>query len=517
MPGNKKIMKYIVKSYRKFAVVFLALFTASIGYGAMGKPNIILVMTDDQGYAPVGAHGHPWLRTPHMDELHSQSVRFDRFLMGSTCAPSRAGLMTGNNSMRNGVTHTIYERERLNLKAITLADVLKTAGYTSGVFGKWHLGDEEPYQPLNRGFDEAFIHGAGGIGQSKYPGSCADAPGNGYFDPVFRHNGQFVKTSGFCTDVLFKATLGWIQKVKDQDQPFFAYLSTNAPHAPFVAPPSYAKYYENLGFDKNAAGFYGMIEHIDMNLGVMVHKLEEWGLMENTVLIFTSDNGMTVTGCGMSIHDNKKHKGRPKKPIGKDKDGKPMFPYNAEMKGLKSSVDEGGVRVPFFVRWDGKLKPGQSIDTVANYIDLLPTLAELAGAELPKTQKFEGRSLVPLMFDQNAEWPDRYIFEHVMRWNRGVNPDTQKWKNYSVRSQRFRLVGDQLFDMEKDPGQFKDVSQQYPEVVKSMKSDYEKFWDEVRPMMINDGVPLVDYKPYHKFYNEQKASTGIPDWVEPEL
>ncbi len=504
----------------KFIKQLTTLLVISLMHMAMAaelnnaKPNIILVMTDDQGYAPVGAHGHPWLRTPHMDKLHAKSLRFDRFLVGSTCAPSRAGLMTGNNSMRNGVTHTIYERERLSLKAVTLADVLKTAGYTSGVFGKWHLGDEEPYQPLNRGFDEAFIHGAGGIGQS-YPGSCADVPRNGYFDPVFRHNGKFLKTKGFCTDVLFKATLGWIKEVKDKDQPFFAYLSTNAPHAPFVSPPSYQKYYEDLGFNSKAAGFYGMIEHIDMNLGVMIQKLEEWQLMKNTVVIFTSDNGMTVTGCGMERKDSKYH-GRPKRAIGKDTAGKPMLPYNADMKGLKGSVDEGGVRVPFFVRWDGVIKPGQT-DTVANYIDLLPTFAGLAGAELPKDQKVEGRSLVPLMLDNDAEWPDRYIFEHVMRWNRGVKPDTQKWKNYSVRSQRFRLVGDKLFDMEKDPGQFKDISQQFPEEVKSMKAAYAQFWDEVRPMMINDGVPLVDYKPYHKFYNEQKAATGIPNWVEPAL
>ena len=330
---------------------------------------------------------------------------------------------------------------------------------------------------------------------------------------MFNHNGTFVKTKGFCTDVLFKATLGWIKEVKDKDQPFFAYLSTNAPHSPFVAPPSYQKYYEDLGFNNKAAGFYGMIEHIDMNLGVMVQKLEAWDLMENTVLIFTSDNGMTVTGSGL----DRKSQGRPKKPLGKNKNGKPMFAYNAEMKGLKSSVDEGGLRVPFFVRWDGTLTPGRTIDTVANYMDLLPTFAELAGAELPKDQKVGGRSLVPLMFDKDAEWEDRYIFEHVTRWNHKVDPDTQKWKNYSVRNQRFRLVVDQLFDMEKDPSQFKDVSKQHPEVVQEMKAAYETFWDEVRPLMINEDVPLAKSRPYHVRYNKQKAATGIPDWVEPKL
>ena len=193
-----------------------------------------------------------------------------------------------------------------------------------------------------------------------------------------------------------------------------------------------------------------------------------------------------------------------------------MFPYNANMKGLKGTVDEGGVRVPFFIRWDGKLTPG-TVDTVANYMDLLPTFAELSGAKLPVTQKVEGRSLVPLMLDKNAKWEDRYIFEHVTRWDRRVDPDTQKWKNYSVRNQRFRLVAGQLFDMEKDPGQFTNVSKDYPELVQDMKNAYGEFWDEVRPMMVNEKAPLPKKKPYHVLYNKQKSTVGILNWIEPKL
>ena len=499
--------------WKATTLVFAGVLTVEAAEKAI-QPNIIIVMTDDQGYAPIGAHGHPWIRTPNMDAMHAKSVRFDRFLVGPTCAPSRAGLMTGNHSIRNGVTHTIFERERLSLKAKTIADVLKTAGYTSGVFGKWHLGDEEAYQPINRGFDKSFIHGAGGIGQ-KHEGSCADVPGNTYFDPVFRDNGKFVKTKGFCTNILFQETLGWIKEVKDTETPFFAYLSTNAPHSPFVSPPSYQKYYEDLGFKKPYAGFYGMIENIDENLGIMMEKLEEWQLMENTVIIFTSDNGMTTGGCGIKKKD-KKLRDPFFKAIGKDKDGKPMSAYNANMKGLKGSVDEGGVRVPFFVRWGSKLTP-VTIDKVGNYMDLLPTLAELAGAELPKDQKIEGRSLLPLIYNNDTEWEDRYIFEHVTRWDHGVEPDKHKWKEYSVRSQRYRLVEGALFDMEQDPSQLNDISKDYPEVVTAMKSAYEEFWDEVRPMMINENVPLAKEVPYHKYYNEQRATTGITNWVEPEL
>ncbi len=475
------------------------------------KPNIIIVMTDDQGYPVVGAHGHPWIRTPHLNDMHAQSVRFDRFMMGSTCAPSRAGIMTGVHSIKNGVTHTIYERERLNLEAITIPEVLKPAGYKSGYFGKWHLGDEDLYQPENRGFDETFIHGAGGIGQS-YKGSCADVPKNGYFDPVFKHNGTFEKTKGYCTDVLFQATLGWIQSVKDSGQPFFAYLSTNAPHSPFVAPPEYQKHFEDLGFNKNAAGFYGMIEHIDHNMGLMFDHLEDWGLLENTIVIFTSDNGMTRIGCGL-----KGFNGRPQVELGTDQEGNPIMSSNAGMKGLKGTVDEGGVRVPFFVRWDGMIQKGRTVDTVVSYLDILPTLADFAGATLPEAQKFEGRSLKPLLLEDDPKWEDRFLFQHVTRWDLGDDPDKWKWKKYSVRNQRFRLVEGALYDMEKDPGQNTDVAGVHPELVSDMKQAYEKFWDEARPLMINEDVPLAKEKPFHVDYNAQKESTGIPVWKKPNL
>lgn len=504
-------MKNTIKATFLFTILTLTLGGYSIEKSESQKPNIIFIMTDDQGYPVVGAHGHPWIRTPELDNMHAQSVRFDRFMMGSTCAPSRAGIMAGVHSIKNGVTHTIYERERLNLATTTIPEVLKPAGYTTGYFGKWHLGDEEPYQPENRGFDESFIHGAGGIGQA-YPGSCADAPGNTYFNPVFKHNDTFVKTNGYCTDVLFKATLGWIQKVKDSKKPFFAYLSTNAPHGPFIAPPEYQKYFADLGLNNKAAGFYGMIEHIDDCMGAMFEQLEDWGLMENTIIIFTSDNGMTRGGCGLTGFA-----GRPQVQLGTDKEGNPMMSYNANMKGLKGTVQEGGVRVPFFVRWDGKIKEGKTINKVVSYLDILPTLADFAGAELPNTQKFEGKSLRPLIFEKNAEWEDRFHFQHVTRWKHKANPDEFKWGQYSVRNQRFRLVRGVLYDMENDPAQTKDVTLEYPGLVDSMKTAYEKFWDEARPLMINDGVPLAEEKPFHVNYYAQKDSIGIPTWKEPDL
>ena len=198
--------------------------------------------------------------------------------------------MSGRHPMKNGITHTILERERMALSTVTLPQVLSKAGYVSGIFGKWHLGDEEPYQPHKRGFDEAFIHGAGGIGQ-RFNCSCADVPGNKYFNPTIRHNGSFVKTEGYCTDLFFTAGMGWMKKMKDQGKPFFAYITTNAPHGPFIAPPQNAKRFTDLGFSERDAGFYGMIENIDQNMGRLMRKLDDWNLAKDTILIFMSDNG----------------------------------------------------------------------------------------------------------------------------------------------------------------------------------------------------------------------------------
>lgn len=470
---------------------------------AGSAPNIILMITDDQGYGPLGCHGHPWIQTPHLDRLHDRSVRFTRFLVSPTCAPTRSALMTGRHPMRNGVTHTILERERLTLDAVTLPQVLKPAGYRSGVFGKWHLGDEDPYQPQRRGFDEAFIHGAGGIGQA-YACSCADAPGNKYFDPVIRHNGSFVKTHGFCTDVFFTAALGWIKQVKDDNSPFFAYITTNAPHGPFIAPSKNAKRFTDLGFGEQQAGFYGMIENIDENVGRLLDKLQAWNLLDKTVIIFMSDNGMTGGGSGKGV-------------LGRTADGKELEFYNAGMKGLKGSVDEGGVRVPFFVRWDGRISPDRDIDRLAAHLDVLPTLAALAGVPLPEGQ-VEGRNLLPLLSAPDAEWTDRYLFSHQGRWRTGDNPDNHQWKNFSVRNQRFRFVENiALYDLQNDSGQTTNVIAEYPQLVQQMRAAYDGWWRKTRPLMVNEDAPMSPTRPFHEAYNKQLQTTGIPDWAVPEL
>lgn len=468
------------------------------------RPNIVLVITDDQGYAPIGRHGHPWIRTPHLDQLFDQSTRFTRFFVNPTCAPTRAAIMSGRYPEQCGVTHTILERERMSLDTVTLPQVLKKAGYVTGIFGKWHLGDESPYQPDNRGFDEVFIHGAGGIGQA-YNCSCADAPNNSYFDPFVRYNGKFVKTQGFCTDVFFTAALGWIKRVKDSGHPFFAYISTNAPHAPYHAPEKYTRRFLEKGFSADAAGFYGMIENIDDNMGRLLEKLSSWRMLDKTVIIFMSDNGM-AGGLG-----------RPEQPIARSADGTVYNMYNAGMRGVKGTPDEGGVRVPFWVRWDGHWPANRDVDRIAAHIDIFPTLAQLAGAETPSDQ-LEGRSLLPLLDHPQASWQDRFLFVHVGRWPKDANPDEYQWRNFSVRNQRFRFVNNrELYDMESDPGQTTNVIDQHPDIVAAMRMAYQRWWEQVRPRLVNENVPLSPTRPYHVWFEQQQRSEGIPMWQAPEL
>lgn len=467
------------------------------------RPNIILIMTDDQGYGPIGRHGHPWIKTPALDHLHDTSVRFSRFLVCPTCSPTRSAVLTGRHSMRNGITHTILERERLALDAKTLPAALQAAGYQTGIFGKWHLGDEDEYQPQNRGFSETFIHGAGGIGQS-YACSCADVPKNSYFNPVVRHNGRFEQTTGFCTDVFFAAATDWIRDQQTEGTPFFAMITTNAPHGPYLAPDKYKERFLKAGFNDDQAGYYGMIENIDENVGALLKRLEKWDLLKSTVIIFMSDNGMTGGASGP-----------PAKPMGHDVDGRPMEMFNAGMRGLKGSPDEGGVRVPFFVRWDGRITADREIDRIAAHIDIFPTLAELAGAQLPEPQ-IEGRSLLPLIENLQQDWPDRYLFTHVGRWDTGEEPNDYQWKRFSVRSQKYRWVnGTELFDMEADPGQTTNIADQHPEIVAAMRTAYADWWKVTRTMMVNESAPMSSVQPFAVAFEKQRASTGIPDWSAP--
>jgi arylsulfatase A-like enzyme len=446
------------------------------------RPNIIFVLTDDQGYGDLSCHGNPILKTPNLDRLHDEGVRFTDFHVSPTCSPTRSALMTGRHEFRNGVTHTILERERLTLKATTVAQALKSAGYKTGIFGKWHLGDEPDHWPDKRGFDEMFIHGCGGIGQS-YPGSCGDVPGNSYFDPTILHNGKFEKTRGYCTDVFFGQALRWIESVKGE-KPFFCYLATNAPHAPLHVRPEDEKRYADRVKDRDVAKFFGMIANIDDNVGRLLDKLKEWGIERDTLVIFMNDNGGTA---GVSL-------------------------FNAGMRGQKVTPWLGGTRASSFWRWPGTLKAGD-VDRLASHIDFFPTVAEIAGAKLTDEARgqVEGRSLLPLLRDPKAGWPDRILFTHVGRWPKGAKPAEHKYAHCSVRTPRWHLVCDardglkkwQLFDVTADPGEKTDVAAKHPEVVKELDGAYDTWWDGVLPGMVNEDAVGPKVNPFRELYEKQ--------------
>ena len=460
-----------------------AIFAQSATLFSAAQPNIVLIITDDQGYGDISAHGNPILKTPHLDALRAESVCFDDFHVSPTCSPTRAALLSGRHELKNGVTHTIYERERLAPGTITLAHVLRDAGYATGIFGKWHLGDESEYQPDKRGFTETFIHGGGGIGQS-YPGSCGDAPGNKYFDPAILHNGSFVKTKGYCTDVFFQQARGWMKSQKENGKPFFAYIATNAPHSPYIAKPQDAALYMGKVPSDQIAHFYGMIHNIDENTGALLADLEQWGIERETIVIFMNDNGTAA--------------------------GAPVF--NAGMRGHKGSVFLGGTRASSFWRWPGKWKPGAT-KALAAHIDVFPTLAQIAGATLPSaaTNQIEGRTLLPLLENPAAEWPERHIFTHQSRWPKGADPNSSKYKMAAVRNTRWALVSEkgtsqpkwQLFDLTKDHGQKNDVAAEHPAVAKELATAFDKWWDECLPFLVNEKAVGPKLNPFAVRYWEQ--------------
>ncbi|MBX2851747.1 MAG: arylsulfatase [Phycisphaeraceae bacterium] len=466
-----------------FAIIIL--FVATIASAT--PPNIILVMPDDAGYGDYACLGNPVMRTPSVDAFKKQSLLFTRFHVSPTCAPSRAAIMGGRHEFKNGVTHTILERERMGLDTVTIADMLKSAGYTTGIFGKWHLGDEEAYRPESRGFDEVYVHGAGGIGQT-FPGSCGDAPGNTNINPTLWHNGKFVKTKGYCTDLFFDQAIRWMDAKRQAKQPFFAYVSTNAPHAPHVLPEEYYKHYvEHPNVNVALAKFLGMIENIDTNFGKLLAKVDEWGIDDNTVVIYMgSDNGGTR--------------------------GKAT--YNAGMRGGKNSSFQGGTRVPVFVRWPGGAVPANAeCDALTAHVDLFPTFAQLADAELPSkvVEQIEGRSMFPLLKNPDAQWPDRLLVHHAGRCPKG-EIESFKYKKSAIQNSRFTLVNNEfLFDLKNDPAETTNVIEKHPEVVAEFRAAYDKWWVEVRPYMINEDAVGPDINPFQELYYKQFGGSPTPE------
>ncbi len=491
-----------------FVVLALLAWTVTTSRAAeAAKPNIIFILSDDQGYGDLSCHGNPVLKTPNIDRLHDEGVRLDDFHVSPTCSPTRSALITGRHEFRNGVTHTIFERERLTLTAITLPQALKLVGYTSGIFGKWHLGDEDAYQPDKRGFDEVFIHGGGGIGQT-YPGSCGDVPGNTYFDPVIKHNGRFEKTDGYCTDVFFRQAMKWMESVKEK-KPFYAYIATNVPHEPLqVRPEDEARYAGKV--PAKVAKFFGMLANLDDNVGRLLAKLAEWGIERDTLIVFMNDNGGTA-GCQL---------------------------YNAGMRGTKGTAWLGGTRASSLWRWPGTLTPA-TVDKLTAHIDFFPTIAEIAGVPLTGglRAQVEGRSLLPLLRNPNAAWPDRILFTHLGRWPKGVPPVTGKYAVCSVRNNRWHLIlprmvppgtGEkhwQLYDVKADVGEKTDLAAEHPDIVTQLDAAFTTWWDSVQSQLVNEGATGPKINPFKQQYWEQFQGPGpnnvppgtlIPDDLQPK-
>ena len=446
-------------------------------------PNIVLIMTDDQGYGDLGVAGNPLILTPHLDRLASGSAKMEFFYVSPVCAPTRASLMTGRYNYRTRVVDTWLGRAMLEPEEETLAEILKSAGYATGIFGKWHLGDNYPMRPQDQGFEEVLVHRGGGIGQP------SDPPGgeNRYTDTVLFHNGRPIQTKGYCTDVYFESALEWIAQTHSAGRPFLAYLPTNAPHFPFHdVPAELLEYYQAQ--DMSPSRFpqleghalpaewdsrdrlnriFAMITNIDENVGRLLAGLQELGLTENTIIVFMVDNGPNTRR------------------------------YVAGMRGMKSEVYEGGIRSPFWVRWPARLTPTSS-DRIAAHIDVMPTLLEAAGVPLPAGLHVDGRSLLPLLEGETPDWPDRTI---VVQSHRGNLP--QRYHNFAARTQRWKFLNPsgfhgetlsnspefELYDMQEDPLEEHNLAARRPEILQQMKAAYDSWFDSVSNSRLDNYAP----------------------------
>jgi arylsulfatase A-like enzyme len=392
------------------------------------RPNVVMFLSDDQGWGDLSLHGNQNLLTPNIDSLARDGAMFDRFFVCAVCAPTRAEMLTGRYHLRGGVHGVSTGQERLNIDEKTIAETFKAAGYATGAFGKWHNGTQWPYHPNARGFDEYYGFTSGHWGH--------------YFDWKLEHNEKIVWGNGYITDDFTDHAIDFIEQNKDR--PFFCYLPYNTPHSPMQVPDKFYEKFDGVDVEmrnrdpekeelvKTGAAL-AMVENIDWNVGRVLKKLDELKLADETIVIYFSDNGPN------------------------------SYRWNDGMKGRKGSTDEGGLRVPMLIRWPGKIKPGTKIPQIAGAIDLLPTLADAAGIDIVSTKPLDGISIKPLLLGTAKNWPDRMIFTHQNG-------------NFTVRTQQYRLDNyGQLFDMTKDPGQYTDISKDKPQIANKLKKGLEEF------------------------------------------
>jgi len=450
---------------KRFLLIVFIVLNSCISPIENKKPNVIIIITDDQGFGDLGINENPNIITPNIDQFASESIQFDNFFVSPVCAPTRASLMTGRYSLRTGVRDTYNGGAIMSNTETTIAEILKEADYSTGIFGKWHLGDNYPFRPSEQGFDESIIHLAGGIGQvgdftNYYKGNTS------YFDPILWKNNKKNQYDGYCSDIFAENAVKFIEKNKNK--PFFCYLSFNAPHTPLQVPKKYYNMYKDLdpelGFideslaskmsekDKeDARRIYGMVTNIDDNVGKVLNKLTELGIEEETIIIFMTDNGPQ------------------------------QFRYNSNMKGLKGTVYNGGTRVPFYIKYAEKFKNSKVISRMSAHIDILPTILELCNLKIPSDRKIDGQSLVPLI--NSKPFNDRHLFSY---WTR-IFPE--KYINMSIQNDNYKLVGNndyngkikdfELYDLIADPLESKNVINQNIEIAKSFKIEMDNSIDDL--------------------------------------
>jgi arylsulfatase A-like enzyme len=450
-------------SWPRLFISLLAILWTTGGSAGATRPNVLLVITDDQGYGELGCHGNPVLKTPNIDAFSKQSTQLTNFYVCPVCSPTRSSLLTGRYNYRTGVVDTFVGRSMMHPDEVTLAELLRDAGYRTGLFGKWHLGDNYPMRPQDQGFQEVLMHRGGGIAQPSDPPG-----GSSYSDPVLFHNGKQTQFKGYCTDVFTDAALDFV--AARSDKPFLAYVTYNCPHAPYQVQEKDWRPYKGIDLGPDAfpkvgspwAGpklnqeeigkAYGMIANIDGNFGRLLAKVPD-----DTLVVFLTDNG----------------------PGG--------VRWNAGLRDRKGTVYEGGIRVPFYVRWKGHVPEGKKVDTPATHIDITPTILDACGVSAAKDGKIDGRSVLPLLCGERLDWPERTLF---FQWHRGDVPELGRV--FAARGARYKLVQaagvapgkytpkEELFDLANDPFEEKDVAGDHPEIVRDLRAKYEAWFADVK-------------------------------------
>ena len=434
------------------------LLCLSLAVGALSaasRPNVILINVDDQGYGDLGCTGNSAIQTPHIDQLYSESVRFTDYHVNAVCAPSRAALMAGQNAAKVGVWHTLGGNEIVRADVTMMPEYFQRGDYATMMVGKWHIGDNYPFRPEDRGFDQVYRIGGGN------PGQVPDYWGNGIFDTHYWDGTQWTASKGFCTDVQFDVSMDFIRKHKEE--PFFLYLATTAVHSPVGAPDEYIAMYPQL--EGKVQAFYAMVSNLDTNVGRLREFLNAEGLSENTILVFTTDNG---SAC--------------------DKKGEANT-YNANMRGKKGSTYDGGHRVPLFIHWpQGGMASATDIDALVAHYDLLPTFAEACELPIPADSDLDGTSLLPLLKDDSSAFDNRVVVVEAK-----VNKRDVRYDSSAIMKGPWRLTNGtkELYNIQQDPSQTEDVAKQHPELVQNLRESYDAWYDAISPRFVEEARIII--------------------------